>query len=255
MSSTTRFDLDSSALAARRRKGRWPRGLRALLAVLMATSLASVVLGMAAPLAVASNSVSTASADVGLVPFTGDVYTVDSEDNLIPVTITSTPLSAPLYNVAGDPLNLTWGQWSSATATSLAKTVTHKATESTAFRIKLAKLIPNGVYSLFYRTFGPDSSNPICPTTEPLVALTARHPQRQKPDPDSFVASSSGTATFHALVPGALLDAAQLQIDVIYHFDGHTYGPVPNAGEANNNCHSSFGIDAMRQFIIIQTNN
>jgi hypothetical protein len=39
----------------------------------------------------------------------GDVYTIDPEGNLIPVEITSTPLSAPLYNLAGDPLNLRGG--------------------------------------------------------------------------------------------------------------------------------------------------
>jgi hypothetical protein len=43
-----------------------------------------------------------------------------------------------------------------------------------------------------------------------------------------------------------------LEIVLIYHFDGHTYSPVPNSGEASNNCTSTYGIDAMRQMIIIQ---
>jgi len=51
--------------------------------------------------------------------------------------------------------------------------------------------------------------------------------------------------------PG-IAERAILEIVLIYHFDGHTYGPVPNSGEANNNCTSSYGIDAMRQMIIIQ---
>ncbi len=52
----------------------------------------------------------------------------------------------------------------------------------------------------------------------------------------------------------------QLLINVIYHFNGQTYGPVANEFEAQGPvasngglCHSSYGIDAMRQFIIIQT--
>jgi hypothetical protein len=38
------------------------------------------------------------------------------------------------------------------------------------------------------------------------------------------------------------------------HYDGNTYGPVPNNAEANSNCQrSSYGIDAMRQFLIAFT--
>ena len=58
---------------------------------------------------------------------------------------------------------------------------------------------------------------------------------------------------------GNLLAAAQLQVNVIYHFNGQTYGPVANEAEAQGPaaslgglCGSSYGIDAMRQFIIIQ---
>ena len=93
---------------------------------------------------------------------------------------------------------------------------------------------------------------------EPTVALTARHPDRQQPDADSFVADSSGNAEFDGRVAGRLLDAQQLQVAVIYHFDGKTYGPVANAAEANGPggpgvpCQSSYGIDAMRQLVIIQ---
>jgi len=49
-----------------------------------------------------------------------------------------------------------------------------------------------------------------------------------------------------------------LEISVIYHFDGQTYGPVANAAEAagpvaaTGQCRSSYGIDAMRQMLIIQ---
>ncbi len=52
-------------------------------------------------------------------------------------------------------------------------------------------------------------------------------------------------------------DRLTLEISVIYHFDGQTYGPVANAAEAagpvnNGLCRSSYGIDAMRQLLIIQ---
>jgi hypothetical protein len=123
----------------------------------------------------------------------------------------------------------------------------------------MSGLVPNGVYSLFYRTFGPDSNNAFCPDVEPQVALTAAFPRLQKPDSDSFVASGSGRALFVARVAQDLLAAQQLQVDIIYHFNGQTYGPVANAAEAagpvasnNGLCRSSYGIDAMRQMLIIQ---
>lgn len=134
--------------------------------------------------------------------------------------------------MAGDPLNVTWGQWSSATAKSYAWTVTYKGTTYTDFLIGMSGLVPNGVYSLFYRTFGPDSNNAVCPNVEPSVALTAASPQFQKPDPDSFIANGSGNALFFASVPQDLLTATQLQVSVIYRFDGHTYGPVANFAES-----------------------
>jgi hypothetical protein len=85
-----------------------------------------------------------------------------------------------------------------------------------------------------------------------LVALTARQSPPQRPDADSFVAESSGVAQFDARIAGRLLDAQQLQIVVIYHFDGQTHGAVPTRSEATDNCLSSFGIDAMRQLLIVQ---
>jgi len=154
-------------------------------------------------------------------------------------------------------MNLTWGQFSSATAKSYAWTDTVKGITHTDFLIGLSGLVPNGVYSLFYRTFNPDSNNAFCPDAEPTVALTAAFPQFQKPDSSSFIASSSGKAPFVGRVAGNLLAAAQLQVSVIYHFNGQTYGPVANYAESlgpdpsTGSCHSSYGIDAMRQFIII----
>ena len=256
---TTPSHLDPSTGATRGAKRRERRRSRRLLAGLIVIALACLVLAVQAPVAGASTTFTTPTKDVGLIPFAGDVYTTSSNGTLIPVLPASTPASAPLYHLAGNVLNETWGQWSSATATSYAWTVTFRGTTYTDFVIGMSGLVPNGVYSLFYRTFVPDSNNAFCPDVEPSIALTAAFPRLQKPDPDSFIAGSSGKALFVASVAQNLLAAQQLQVDVIYHLNGQTYGPVANAAEAagpvasnNGLCRSSYGIDAMRQMLIIQ---
>jgi hypothetical protein len=256
---TTPFSPRGPARApglGRRRENRRPGRL---IAAVIAVAAVCLALTVRAPAADASTAFTAPALDVGIIPFTGDVYVLDPDGNLIPVLITSTSLSAPLYNEAGDPLNVTWGQFSSATAKSYAWTDTLNGVTHTDFLIRMSGLIPDGVYSLFYRTFSPDSNNAYCPDVEPTVALTSVFPRLQKPDPDSFSASSSGTALFIGRVAGNLLAAAQLQVNVIYHFNGQTYGPVANEAEAQGPsaslgglCGSSYGIDAMRQFIIIQ---
>jgi hypothetical protein len=238
-------------------KPREPRSRRVVASVI-ATGLASMALVVQAPAAGAAISVSTPTLSGGIIPFPGDVYTLGQQGIVIPVDPSSTPASAPLFNLGGQALNLTWGQFSSATAKSYAWTVTDNGTTHTQFLIGLSGLVPNGVYSLFYRTFAPDSNNALCPNVEPQVALSAAFPQFQKPDPDSFIASSAGTALFFASVAQDLLAAQQLQVSVIYHFNGQTYGPVANQAEAHGPvpstglCRSSYGIDALRQFLIIQ---
>jgi hypothetical protein len=261
MSATTTIPSSAEGPAhtagpGRRRESHRPRRV---IAAVIAAAAVCMALAVQAPAAAASTTLTTPTPDGGILPFPGDVYTLDSQGILIPVDPSLTPASAPLYNLGGTALNLTWGQWSSATATSYAWTVTVKGTTYTDFVIGMSGLVPNGVYSLFYRTFGPDSNNAFCPDVEPQVALTAAFPRLQNPDPDSFVASGSGRALFVARVAQNLLAAQQLQMDVIYHFNGQTYGPVANAAEAagpvasdNGLCRSSYGIDAMRQMLIIQ---
>jgi len=227
-----------------------PRPRRVIAAVIAAGAVC-LALAVQAPAAGALTTLTTPTPDVGTVPLAGDVYTASANGTLIPVLPDSAPASTPLYNLAGNALNVTWGQWSSATAKSLASTFTLHGVTYTGLLIGMNGLVPNGVYSLFYQTFVPNSANPVC-DLDPLVALTAAFPRLQRPDPDSFVASSSGKGLFLASIPGNLLAAQILEIVLIYHFDGHTYGPVPNSGEASNNCTSSYGIDAMRQMIIIQ---
>jgi hypothetical protein len=234
------------------------RRLRSALLTCLALGLVVIGLVVQTPAAGASSSFPSLTPDVAIVPFANDVFWF-TNDALSVVDPASTPASAPLFSEEGNPLNQTWGQFSSATAKSYAWTTTRSGTTDTYFLIGMSGLIPNGVYSLFYRTFSPDSNNAICPNVEPSIALTSAFPELQRPDPDSFVASSSGRALFIASVAQNLLAAQNLTISVIYHFNGQTYGPVANAAEAagpvasnNGLCRSSYGVDAMRQLLIIQ---
>jgi hypothetical protein len=231
---------------------RWRR----LLLTLVAAALAVIGLVVGAPVADASIGTIAPTPDVAIVPSAGDVFTVGTNGSLITVDPRITSASAPLFNLEGEPLNVTWAQFSSASAKSVAWTDTWGAVTHTDFLVGMSGLIPSGVYSLYYRTLGPDSVNPVCaaagnPDIESMVALPAALPQFQRPDPDSFVANSSGRAFFAARVGVNLLAAQSVQVWVVYHLDGKTYGPVPNNAEANSNCQrSSYGIDAMRQFLI-----
>jgi hypothetical protein len=121
--------------------------------------------------------------------------------------------------------------------------------------LALGGLVPNGVYSVFYVTLGPDSENPLCLDVERALPFTSTN-KRQLPDRSSFVARADGTATYTGRVDGDLLGATQVFLEVIYHFDGQTYGSLPNRGEwltqGQPTCRSSFGEDAMRHLLIAQ---
>ena len=90
-----------------RRRSRGP------VVTLVATGLIGIAFAVQAPVAGASNRTSA----IAIIPFTGDITTLGANGNLIPVDISTTPLSAPLFSLDGAALNETWGQWSSATAT------------------------------------------------------------------------------------------------------------------------------------------
>jgi hypothetical protein len=187
-----------------------------------------------------------------LVVFNADVH-VQGESGLLENPDDRTPADAPLFNVAGTQLPATWGEWSSATATSRAKTAADG--QSTDFRVRMENLIPNGVYSLFYVTFGPDTRNPFCVSAERGLPLVARNSGRQVPDASSFVAGPGGAADFRGEAEGDVLAADFLRVVLIYHFDGQTYHPLANYGEfatQGENCRSSYGADAMRQLIVNQ---
>ena len=166
----------------------------------------------------------------------------------------TTEPSAPLFNNAGSNLNLTWGEWSAASATSAVRTSGKAKSARTDVRLSFSRLIPGGVYSVFWGTLSPDSENPLCPGVERTLALPSVDPG-QLPDASSFVAGSDGTAAFRGGLDGNLLSAGQVFFSIVYHFDGQTWGPLPNHGEFNTqgeNCRSSFGDDAMRQLLVLQ---
>lgn len=218
------------------------RGLVAVAAVAMSMGMLTGTAGAAAP----------DQAD-GVEPFDRDVYVVVGSTLRNPDETTDP--SAPLFNVAGVGLGHTWGQWVAADATSVVKASGSKKAK-TDVRLTFTGLVPNGVYSVFYGTLLPDSENPLCPGVERTLAVPSTDPA-QAPDASSFVASSTGAGSFHGQVAGNLLESAQqVFFSIVYHLDGKTYGPLPNAGEhttyQSGTCRSSFGEDAMRQMLILQ---
>jgi hypothetical protein len=165
----------------------------------------------------------------------------------------TTEPSAPLFNNAGVSLGLTWGEWSAASATSAVRT-SGKSNPRTDVRLRFSGLVPGGTYSVFWGTLNPDSENPLCPGVERTLALPSVD-RGQVPDASSFIAGSDGTAAFRGNLDGNLLSANQVFFSIVYHFDGQTWGALPNHGEFNTqgeNCRSSFGEDAMRQLLVLQ---
>jgi len=201
-----------------------------------------------------------------------------------PCALGETLPSAPLSNITGNLLGVTWGQFLMADADSWVSCRDGK----TDVRLHLTGLIPNAVYSVFYRTFGPDSLNPFCPDLERsrVVPGPCQGPRCPNPPNSTIVTDAHGAAVYTGRVNGCLLDATTALLDVIYHANGSTYGELPNrlefatqlrpcqtdgncaagdvcldnvcqpssclSGVGCRVCNSSFGSDAMRQAVIIQ---
>jgi hypothetical protein len=166
----------------------------------------------------------------------------------------TTDPSAPLFNNAGVNLGVTWGAWSTASATSTVRTSGKAKSTRTDVRLAFSGLVPGGVYSVFWGTLIPDSENPLCPGVERTLALPSVDAGHQ-PDTSSFVAGSDGTAAFRGGLSGDLLSASQAYFSIVNHSDGQTWGALPNHGEfltQGANCRSSFGDDAMRQILVLQ---
>ena len=164
--------------------------------------------------------------------------------------------SAPLFSDSGIALDLTWGDWLAATATSSVR-VTGGNNPKTQVSIELTGLVPNGVYSVFYGTLQPDSEHPDCLNVERTLPVIGHGRSASGPDPSSFVADADGNATFTGRVDGDLLAPLQSFFSIVYHFDGQTYHPFPNRGEfltqnGPNGCRASYGQDAYRQLIVFQ---
>lgn len=211
-------------------------------------------LALLSPIAGRSQSARAVDREDAIQPYGLDVYILNNYGLLENPNATTLP-EARLFNLAGTDLGLSWGVWQRASAMSETRCIGGSGNPRTEARIWLSGLIPGGVYSVFHATFGPDSRHPLCPSQERLLPLTAFRPERQLPDPASFIADADGEAVFRARVEGCLLDATRLVYGVIYHFDGQTYYPLPNRGEfvtQGPDCRSSFGVDAMRQFFIVQ---
>jgi hypothetical protein len=183
-------------------------------------------------------------------PYERDVYVIVGSTLRNPDSATA--WSAPLFNVSGQSLGVSWGKFKNAYATSVMTPIPN----ATRARLTFKRLRPNGVYSVFYGTISPDSENPQCKGVERTLPVRSINVD-QKPDRASFVAKADGTAAFTGRIPGRPLETAlQVWVSLVYHHNGKTYGSLPNAGEyATRNtdtCRSSFGDDAMRQLIITQ---
>ncbi len=184
--------------------------------------------------------------------FSRDVYVVVNGSLQNPNA--ETDPSEPLFHEFGANLGLTWGEWQAATASSKAIQIGGPNRPTTDFQLRFDGLVPGGVYSVFYGTFGPDSENPLCPDVERTIGLPSLL-KKQQPDAYSFVADPFGSADFHGRVEGALLDAQQVFLSVIWHVDGETYGELPNRGEyftQGPDCRESYGDDAFRHVVVLQ---
>jgi hypothetical protein len=229
------------------------RTIRVLASVALAllTSLLVFVVGYAGNVQSATRP-AKADREDAVQHFPRDVYVIVGSSLRNPTNETSP--DEPLFNVAGVSLDLTWGQWTGASATSKARLVKKSGKLYTYVEVEMSGLVPDGVYSIFYGTLEPDSEHPLCQNVERTLPLVSRD-RHQSPDASSFVADASGEAVFSGRIKGRVLKARQVFYFVNYHFDGGTYHPFPNRGEfltQNPNCRSSFGEDAMRQLLVFQ---
>lgn len=162
---------------------------------------------------------------------------------------------APLFTVTGIAMDLTWGEWSAAAATSRASVIGGPNQPRTDIRLSLAGLVPGGLYSVYWGTIGPDYEQPLCPGVERTLPLDGAGSTAKAPAPNAFLVDATGAVDFHGRVDGDLLGATQVFVTVVYHFFGQTSYPFPNLGESltqGDTCRSSFGEDSMRHLVILQ---
>ncbi len=213
----------------------------------------SIVVIVAGPLSDVATAAPADQAD-GVEVFARDVFWINGLTLRNPTA--DTPPGAPLFNVAGVNMDVTWGQWSAASAQSSVRVAGGAHHPRSDVRLELAGLIPGGHYSVFWGTLGPDSEQPLCPGVERTLPLDAVKLDAAAADANSFVAGADGTAAYRGAVANDLFDATQVFFSIVYHLDADqsTY-PFPNLGEYRTqgpNCRSSFGEDAMRQLLVLQ---
>jgi hypothetical protein len=215
---------------------------------------------LAVVLAVAGGLTSMPAA-VAAPPDAADFVQVHNRDVFVIVGSTlrtptpETDASAPLFTNTGIAMDVTWGEWSAATAASRASVVGGPKNSRTDVRMSLSGLVPGGLYSVYWGTLGPDSEQPLCPGVERTLPLDGVGSTAKAPAPNAFVAGGDGTAEFHGRTAGDLFDATQVFFSVVHHFYPETSYPFPNRGELltqGENCRSSFGEDSMRHLIVLQ---
>lgn len=214
-------------------------------------ALVGALLVVAGPLGGSAGAKPALDREDHVQAFNRDVYFIDSVTLRNPTADTAP--DEPLFNDAGVLLPLTWGEWSAATATSSARTLGTRTEVSLSF----TGLVPGGVYSVFWGTLLPDSEHPSCPGVERTLPVVSVDGKKQVPDPSSFVAGPDGRAQFAGRADGVMLDAWQAWFSIVYHLNGETYHPFPNAGEYvthddGGQCRSTYGHDAMRHLIVLQ---
>ena len=217
-------------------------------------------LALAAVLAVAGGLCFTAAAAAAPADAADAVQVYDRDVFVIVGSTLRTPTAAtdpgaPLFTNSGVGLDVTWGQWSAATATSRASVIGSPNHRRTDVRLSLSGLVPGGLYSVYWGTLGPDSEQPLCPGVERTLPLDGVGSTAKAPAPNAFVAGGDGSAQFHGRTDGDLFDATQVFFTVVWHFFPETSYPFPNRGELltqGENCRSSFGEDAMRHLVVLQ---
>lgn len=214
----------------------------------------------AAALAVAAG-LTPAPAALAAAPDAADFVQVHDRDVYVIVGSTlrtptaETDPTAPLFTESGISMNLTWGDWTAATATSRATVVGGPGQPRTDVRLSLTGLVPGGLYSVFWGTLQPDSEQPLCPGVERTLPLDGVGSTAKAPAPNAFVADGAGAAQFHGRTDGNLFEAMEVFFTVVYHFFPETSYPFPNRGELltqGEDCRSSFGQDSMRHLLVLQ---
>jgi hypothetical protein len=197
----------------------------------------------------------------GVEVYAGDVYEIVVSTLRHPDA--ETAADEPLFSDSGVRLEsspgdvVTWGEWSAASARSVATVVGPSRDPRSRFRLQLSGLVPGGLYSVFWGTLGPDSEQPLCPSVERTLPLD-RVGGKRGPAPNAFVADQAGQAAFTGQADHDLFAASQVFLSIVWHFSGETHYPFPNKGEfltqvpPGEQCRSSFGQDAMRHLLVLQ---